>query len=39
MRQLSEKVLEKWKQMVVACTDLEKVHDTVRGTTVATGKC
>ena len=30
MRQLSEKVLEKGKQMVVACIDLEKAHDTVR---------
>ena len=30
VRQLSEKVLEKEKQMVVACIDLEKAHDTVR---------
>ena len=29
IRQLSEKVLEKNKQMVTACIDLEKVYDTV----------
>ena len=30
VRQLSEKVLEKGKQMVLACIDLEKAYDTVR---------
>ena len=29
IRQLSEKVLEKNKQMVMACIDLEKVYDMV----------
>ena len=29
IRQLSKKVLEKNSQIVVACTDLEKVHDKV----------
>ena len=29
IRQLSEKVLEKNKKMVIACIDLEKAYDTV----------